>query len=218
MRCGMSEEERETCKTRTLVSPRNFKSHVLLSLRRIAFVLFSRSSLSPRNRRTIVYSVAAAGAAVASDSRLLAPMPGPARKLVSSVVAGSAARKFRRVVQVNTQRRSNPWCEKIREKYIRSGKLAPLLEGGTWNERFARKIVPALRRRTIRKRGGWCRFPSGGRNLTGIGPRPSSAMEACQRHATTFHNAPGQNLAVAKSRPAIPLTDVSGAPSPRISR
>jgi hypothetical protein len=40
-------------------------------------------------------------------------------------VAGSAARKFRRVVQVNTQRRSNPWCEKIREKYIRSGKLAP---------------------------------------------------------------------------------------------
>jgi predicted dehydrogenase len=38
----------------------------------------------------------------------------------------AAARKYQRVVQVNTQRRSNPWCAEIREKYIRSGRLGPI--------------------------------------------------------------------------------------------
>ena len=38
----------------------------------------------------------------------------------------SAARKYGRVVQVNTQRRSNPLYLEARDKYIRSGKLGPI--------------------------------------------------------------------------------------------
>jgi predicted dehydrogenase len=38
----------------------------------------------------------------------------------------AAARKYQRVVQVNTQRRSNPWGLDVREKYVRSGKLGAI--------------------------------------------------------------------------------------------
>ena len=38
----------------------------------------------------------------------------------------AAARKYGRVVQVNTQRRSNPFYVEVRDKYIRSGKLGKI--------------------------------------------------------------------------------------------
>src|ERR1700691_4816308 len=38
----------------------------------------------------------------------------------------AAARKYGRVVQVNTQRRNSPFLAEAREKYVRSGRLGPI--------------------------------------------------------------------------------------------
>jgi predicted dehydrogenase len=57
----------------------------------------------------------------------------------------AAARKYQRVVQVNTQRRSNPMNVKVREQYIRSGRLGPIgvVETFCYLPMRLAKIVPS---------------------------------------------------------------------------
>lgn len=56
----------------------------------------------------------------------------------------AAARKYGRVVQVNTQRRSTPHCARARDQYIRSGKLGPiaLVESYSYFKGRLAEIVP----------------------------------------------------------------------------